>query len=133
MLLSTNKEKSVLYIKDNSVFHRNGMYLIFSLNILNTILNCLKVPYQNYSIEQFVWIGIAAFSVFSIIYIVKTKSFCKEIKTEKIRTIRFKAVSNGYTLLLKLDNGKQRDITIRHEMVKEKVTLFLINLDLIEE
>lgn len=88
-LLYCNKEQNALQIKDESKQQKNGLILIFVINLLNAIINISRLFKEEFNFLHGIWIFIGIATIIVLIYFRK-RDFSDSIPIDSILSFKHK-------------------------------------------
>lgn len=130
-LLYWNKEYNILEINNGGRQQKNGLILIFVINLLNAIINISRLFKEEFNFLHGIWIFIGIATIIVLIDFRK-RDFSDSIPIDSILSFKHKKnIFNdpGY-IILRLSSGKKRIIQILSKKQIEEFEMLFQELNI---
>jgi hypothetical protein len=130
-LLQVDTENNILHINDEAKLQRNSMILFMSINLLNAILNILKLHKEEFNFLHGIWLVLGIISIVMLL-LERNKTISQTINISTIDSYSYKeniCDSSGH-IIIHLNNKKKRYISVTTQTQLEVVENILTELNI---
>lgn len=111
MKITYHKPDNIIQIKDSIKLQHGLIWFIVVINLFNTVLNLYEKRSEPFDSIHFIWISIGLVSAGLVVHLLLRKSVKEKIAPDEILQIKEKSWLGRKRIILKLKNGKERDVS----------------------